>query len=361
MDSATLEGGAARSRAAAAVRRCAACAVLLAFTPGALGDEIHAGGDVFSDVTLRNFDGRHVLFSESDGDLAARPVEDILRISATSVAGLDAFNRAETLLAQQRHGEAAAQYRLALPRSRGFWTHLIRARTLVACDRAGDLQGAVEAYAQLAVDLPDAVELPMPQRVADADAAAQRRALDTLRSALPKVSGRSSYWALEALRLTLLEASGLEDAGRAAGKIIETLPAAPQAGSSGARLKMIALRVEVKHAQYEVALRHIREAIADSSEDLLPELLFLKGKCQYELARTREDYIRSGLAFMRVVIHFPKSRFCAESMLWTAMVHEKINRPAKALELYHGCTQLPGADDRIGRLAADAIARLQGE
>ncbi len=62
---------------------------------------------------------------------------------------------------------------------------------------------------------------------------------------------------------------------------------------------------------------------------------------------------------MRVVIHFPKNRLCARSMYLVGEVHEKINRIPKAIELYEGCKELPGANDEIVQLADAAVRRLQ--
>ncbi|MCH8054490.1 MAG: hypothetical protein IH895_10545, partial [Planctomycetes bacterium] len=156
------------------------------------------------------------------------------------------------------------------------------------------------------------------------------------------------------LRLTILEQTESDQAEKIAREVIARLRS-HKGQDARYRLQIIAIRVEIKHEQYETALGHIDEALADAGERFLPQLIFLKGRCLYGLAQSRDEYVRAGLAFMRVVIHFPKSPLCAQSMYMAGQVHEKISRISKAIELYEGCKELAGANDEVFRLADAAV------
>ncbi len=321
-------------------------------------DEVHTHKKTYHDASVRHFDGEYVIFSNAAGDAIARKLNEIDAIYVDSVQRFEEFNRAERAFQQQRYRDAAKKYQNSLGRARGFWKDLIRIRHLQACDAAGDFDLAVKAYITIVQTMPDKAEAFMPTNLTDATAKSQRRALQLLQEALPKINDQAAYWELEALRLTILEGTESEQAEQIAREIIARLQRA-RGHKSRYRLQIIAIRVEVKHKQYEVAVGHINEALKDAGDRYLPELLFLKGKCLFGLAENRDDFIRAALAFMRVVIHFPKSRLGAQSMYMAGVVHEKINRTVKAIELYEGCKELPGATDEIVRLADAAVRRAQ--
>lgn len=321
-------------------------------------DEIHTAKRSYNNASIRHFDGEFVIFSSSSGDAVARKVDEIEAIFVDSADRFEEFNRAEQAYKQHRYRDAAQKYKHALQRARGFWTHLIRIRHLRACDAAGDFDQAVEAYLTIVRTMPEKSDLYMPSNLEGAVAGSHARALQVLEQALPKVTDPAAYWQLEALRLTILEGTESDRAEEIAQQIIARLQRG-SAPNSRYRLQIIAIRVEVKHNQYQVALGHINRALEDAGEVYLPELLFMKGKCLLGLAQDRDGFIRAGLGFMRVVVHFPKSRLCARSMFRVGEVHEKINRIPKAIELYEGCKELPGANDEIVQLADAAVRRLQ--
>lgn len=321
-------------------------------------DEIRVEGRTYRDATLRTFDGEFLIFVDANGDTVARKLSEIKSISADSMSGLEEFNRGERLLPRGKFREAAVKYQKSLARARGFWKALIQARYLSACDQAGDLDKAVETFIALAQALPEKADHLMPTNIAAAPPDRQTRALALLESAAQRLSTQPAYWHIEALRLSILEATDRADAGREASKIISKLPDGVDEASRH-RLEIIAVRIEVKHEQYASALQQIDRLLGTAGEKYVPELLFLKARSLYGLALRRDDYLRSGLAFMRVVIHYPKSRFCAESMYWSALVHEKIERSQKAMELFQSSLELPGADHRVQQLVAEALQRLR--
>ena len=340
-------------------RAAGTAVLLLAVRVATVGaDEVHTAKRTYSGASIRHFDGEFVIFSNATGDAVARRLDEIEAIYVDSLERFEEFNRAERSYQQKRYRDAAEKYERCLVRTRGFWKDLVRVRHLRARDAAGDFDQAVEAFITIAQTMPDNAEAFMPSNLAGASAASHKRALQLLEDALSKVTDQTVYWQLEALRLMVLEGTESDLAGEVARDVIARLQRSG-GPKSRYRLQIIAIRIEVKHGQYHTALSHINEAIQHADNAFLPELLFLKGKCLFESAQTRDDFIRAGLAAMRVVIHFPQSRFCAGSMYMAAQVHEKINRPTKAMELYEDCKQLPGATDELVRLAEIAVQRSQ--
>ncbi len=332
-------------------------AVLLLGRSALRADEIICDTQRYDQAVVRNFDGEFLIFSDVQGTAVAKRLSEVLALYVDSTSGLDEFNRGERA---RRSGDAAAaadHYEKALGRSRAYWKHLIRARLIEVCDAAGQLDRAVQAFIEFSQSLPEQADANMPTQIAKATAEVRARALDLLTRALPGASGQAAYWQLEVLRLAILEHAEHGDVERVAREIVNQLQADRR--TPRYRLQMIAIRVEVKHRQYGIALEHSNTALADADPEYLPELLFLKGQCLFGLAVDREGYIRAGLAFMRGAIHYPKSKRCARSLYWAGQVHERINRPSKALELYRNCQELAGADDDTARLAAAAVARLQ--
>ncbi len=327
-------------------------------------DEVRFGKEVLYKVVIRNFDGEFIVLDKGGGVTVAKKLADVTTMTVDSIAGLEDFNQAEHLFQQGQYAEAAKKYKTALPKSRDFWKSLIQVRQMQAYDRFGALDRATELYVPLVSVFPAKAEVLMPTQIDKAPPDIQRRALEVLREAIGKTKDQAVYWQLEAFRLTILEQSQLEDADKVAREILSKLQKEQKEGNkaqeaSSYRLQMIAIRVEVKHEQYEVALGHVDQALAEAPEDFMPELLYLKGRCLLAGAKTREDYIRTGLALMRVVIHYPKSRFCAPSLYYAAVVHEKIDRSQKAAELYKACLELPGADDKLREQANNAMGRLK--
>lgn len=339
--------------------RMAAPALLLALSgPGAWADEVHTEKEIYEKASVRNFDGEFLVFSDAQGEVLARALSDVLAIYVDSLPELEEFNRAERAYLQQDYAAAVTAYEKALGRARSFWKDLVRIRCLRACDVSGQFDRAVEIYIALAQTLADKADRFMPRNARGAAAGAVPKALQLLADALPKIKDQGAYWQLEALRLSILEETESDSAERAAREIMTKLHGGANPPSRY-RLQMIAIRVEVKHGQYSVALEHINPALKEADEEYLPELLFLKGQCLYALAESRDDLIRAALAFMRVVVHFPKSRLCAESLYQVAQVYERIDRRSKALELYESCRELPGAGAEVVASADAAIQRLQ--
>lgn len=334
----------------------AALVVLLWPGQRVVADEVHTRSKVYSDATVRHFDGEFVIFFNSSGDVVARRLDEVEAIFVDSVEQLEDFNRAERSFQNHQYAEAARRYKSALGRARDFWKDLIAIRYLRACDAGGDFEQAVRAYITVARTMGEKADVHMPSNLAGATPESIRAALALLDKTLPNTADQSTYWQLEALRLTILEQVQSDRAGDVAEQIIAQLQ--QQSGSQARfRLQIIAIRIAVKHAQFSSGLGHINAALKNADDEFLPELLFLKGKCLFGLAESRDDYIRAGLSFMRVVIHFSDSRLCARSMYMAGLVHEKINRVQKAVELFENCKELPGADGDVIRLAETAARK----
>jgi hypothetical protein len=71
--------------------------------------------------------------------------------------------------------------------------------------------------------------------------------------------------------------------------------------------------------------------------EALPDLLLLKGRTLLNRGGDREDLLRAGLSFMRVVIHFPDHDLAPEALIEAAEVHERLELPVPAIRLLNEC------------------------
>ncbi|MCG3138410.1 MAG: hypothetical protein HJJLKODD_02274 [Phycisphaerae bacterium] len=321
-------------------------------------DDIRSSEGEFRRATIRGFDGEFVIYNNAAGEAQAARITDIQQLIVDSTDGLDNFNRGEKHFFDKKYSEAATQYKQSLGRARGFWKNLCWARYLQASERAGQLDQAVEAFLFLLNALPEKASALIPVNITGATPEVRQKALNLLAEELAKAANSNVYWELETLRLTILEEVDSKEAGRIANEIFEKARRDGQV-TTQYRPMILVVQVEMKHQQYASARDHINELIPAVEDRYLPELLFQKGQCVFALAKDRNDYYQAGLVFMRVTIHFPKSRFAAPSLYWTGQVHEKIERPAKAVELYQACLEIAGADESIKKQAQEALSRLR--
>jgi hypothetical protein len=94
--------------------------------------------------------------------------------------------------------------------------------------------------------------------------------------------------------------------------------------------------------------------------EVLAGLLLLKGRTLLDEAADRPDLLRAGLAFMRVVIHFPRHHLAPEALFWAAEVHERIERPGKAAQLLNECLANHRTDGQLRGRAQAERDRLVG-
>lgn len=320
-------------------------------------DEIHADR-VYRGVIVRKFDGEFLIF-EGPSASTARRLQDIRAIFVDSVPGLEAFNRAEGLYQRGSYTEAAAQYDASLRQARGFWKQIIEARTIMACDQAGLLRQATELFLRLGALLPDKAAELRPRQVDRASAEEQRAALLLVERAIPGATDRQWGWELEVLRLALAERLDLPRAEELAVEALDRLSREP-GGLPRWPVRIAALRVLARTERWPAVLPAVEAGLAEADEHLLPELLNLKGRALLGTAATRDDHLAGALAHMRVVVHFPDSPFCAESLYQAAWAHEQIGRPSQAAALYKECAERANVEPELRSRAAAAAARLGG-
>jgi len=96
-------------------------------------------------------------------------------------------------------------------------------------------------------------------------------------------------------------------------------------------------------------------ALTDCPLEVMPELLLLKGQSLLDQASDRRELLRAGSAFMRLAIHFADDRRAPQGLFGAAKVHQRIDRPDKAIQLLQECL----AHAKIeAALRAEATAEL---
>ncbi len=339
------------------IQRLTQCTLLVVLTAGpAVADEIHADR-VFREVTIRRFDGEVVVFVPRGAESMARKLRDIGQIRVDSIAGLEPFNQGEALFSKGDFAGAAQAYDRALPRARDFWKPLILVRYLMASNRGGDLAAASRTYIQLAQILPNKGYAFVPQDYARASEDQRRSALVVVERLFPDVANQEARWHVEIYRLSLMHS--LNDP-RSADLIEDIIRRMTDIGDSDVqwRLQMTALRLFVQGGAYAQAVPFLNRAIAAAPRNRLAELLFLKGRCLYEIGASRAERLQAAMAFMRCAIHFDDSPEAPAALLWAGRIHEELGRSQESVTLYQECLKMRQADETVLAEATAALERL---
>jgi hypothetical protein len=334
-----------------------ACTVVACAAGAVRADDITLDR-AYRDVTIRGFDGEFVLFDPDALDTVAKRLDAVMLIRVDSVPGLEAFNRAERLLAKDDFDGAAAAYQQAVPRARGFWKPLIEVRYLTACDRAGNIKAAADAFISLSQKLPDKADHFRPVHLDRATPDDLHEALGQVERVAGGVSNQDAMWQLQLFKLDLLQQLGRDkEVRRVAVEMLARLQTVPPSPARW-RLQLLSLRIQARHGDCAETLRLLEEMIPDVPRNVFDEILLLKGRCLLALAEDRAGLLESGLTLMRVVIHYKDGAYVSESLFLAAQVHERIERPRQAIALYRRCAERADAG-RWGTESETAIQRLQ--
>lgn len=112
----------------------------------------------------------------------------------------------------------------------------------------------------------------------------------------------------------------------------------------------------VRSGDFEKARSMIRTALsATRSTKVKQTWQIVESELEYEL----KDYARSGLIAMRIVILSPESEQVGEALYRAGKAYEKLERPAKALELYEECVLHKQSSESLKKKAGKRIAELK--
>lgn len=213
----------------------------------------------------------------------------------------------------------------------------ISAQVVQIAGDGGDATRAVNAFLELLQNDADAYYLSRPpvDAVLGADEATRKSLLEKITKVADGL--KKDHPAAPALS-KLLKAAGSSSprpvmkkptiTGNLKVVVSSQLPAKEQAGQL------------LQAGQARKALELVNKQLNAPDAENLATKLYVRGLAELELAeRARPTeaktlYRDAGLSFMRVVIHFPRSRFEGASKLEAGYVHSKIGRPDTAARLY---------------------------
>lgn len=304
-------------------------ALLLTGLPAssAWADAVKLSGLWLDGVTVQGLDEGQVLFTTATGVEREASLAEVEGIKLSKFPAL-----AEAMDAIEAGQEKAAIKPLVEVAKNGQpeWVPMYANYVLVGiADRAGDPVQAVGAYLALLRQGADKQQmLPEPP------VASVRGASDQVKKSIGQVLAKAG----DDPRLQpLIDASvlGASDAPAPAVAAPETQKAKPAAillpadvGEGPAVDLLVA-------GEFDQAIAAADAALQQSGS--ISKNLYLKGMGHLgkaEKTGDRQDYLDAGLAMMRVVIYFPQSRQVGPALVEAGYVHQKIDRPDIARELY---------------------------
>ncbi len=324
----------------------------------ARADEITTRTEHYRKIKIVNYADGRIRFRQPAGDLVEVSILEVRALLVDTVGNVSDLNQAELYVDKGEPSQAVLRYERALRSTQEFWQDLARVRLLQACDRAGYLDKAVAAWLAVLRREPALAAELLPSAIPPTRTPAINRALSNLEVALAKTTDETGRRLIEFLRFSIHRRLG--DA--LADEWVEQVALAPLTGpiATGAAyaIKTEALRRLFQMQRIRQVLTGVDAALEDCPEVSMPDLLLLKGEVLFATARERADYLRSGWAFLRVPIHFPKDPRAARGLLGAARVHEKIGAPEPAVKLLRECLALESADVETRKAATEALRRL---
>lgn len=289
-------------------------------------------------VAIEGVELRYRLASEREIRRAIGEIEYV------QIDGWDTFNRAERDRRDGSLRQAVFAYERALQEldardteadaeasslSRADRLLLVRCRLLTAQDALGRFDEAVEHYLAIVSQLPEAHEKLRPGNLPTARSTFLATARASVTTALDRIEDPGTRASLEGWLATWpdrpprAEPPGPRSADEAS--------AAPADDEAEARLAPIRAALEnihvlVESGRFAEALERIAPLHGPSAGALRAELHYWEGRARFGLSAEQGGEApeaalsRAGLAFMRVVIHFPEHPRAAESLYRAAAV-----------------------------------------
>jgi len=297
--------------------------------PCARADVVAAGDQPMTvGVRILALEGGRLSYRLPDGRVAHCPID---RIGYLQITGWDDFNAAERALREKRFATAVAVYETLLAksadrdgrraRSAGLDRRLlVMCRLLQAYEAAGRFDKAVVLYVALVEAMPGVVEMLRPAKLPAKGSTFLPPAERVVRAAIQRHRGTALGRSLEAWLRTW------PGHGKSASTTRPKAPSSDNRSSPGnkelqARLARAADLV--MKGRYDEAIERLAAMQNASAGALRPEVFYWLGRAWAGRAADEgadqpgRDRRRAGLAFMRVVIHYPRHALAAES-LWRA-------------------------------------------
>jgi len=337
-------------------------ALVCTLAPESFADQIDAGDQRYVRAKVMAFEQGQLVLRASSGQVVRVAISEVSRIHVDSLGGLADFNTAEQYAAEGDDSRALPRYERAVRLVDGYWTDLIRVRMLQTCDRLGMADKAVFNFIKLIEGRwsgPLVAARLMPDNLPAKRTPEFRRAVEQLDSAVNRSKHEDHRVLAMLLRYELLRRVGDDRAAVMVPTIARLrMPESVRTKRTG-QIQFAALAKVFESVATEEHLKWLDRAIADCVDEIVPDLLLLRGRSLLGAAGTREEFIRAGWAFMRVVVHFADDPRAAQGLLEAATVHERIGRPDKAVRLLEECLRHKGAAPAVIDKAQAALERLR--
>ena len=336
------------------------CLVLVPVGPGR-ADQISVGEADHTEARIRALKDGQLQFVTADGKLESVWISDIDLMIVDRGSAFADFNQAERYLADGEPAKAIARYRRTLHVSETFWSDLIAARLLMACDRAGRIDQATLNFVRVARSQglgPAAAARLIPQTIPTRRTAETVRAVEHLDGALAKAREAEERLVLELVRFEILHRSGDERAVETGERLARMIIPEAHCCQRVFAVQLAALEKALSRRVEPEALAALDRAIRDCPSPMLPSFLVLKGRALLGTASTREEVIRASWPFMRVVIHMPDDPRAGEALYGAALAVERIGRRDQAIELLTECLGRKGVPAETREAANAALKQL---
>ncbi|MHC4442215.1 MAG: tetratricopeptide repeat protein [Planctomycetota bacterium] len=275
--------------------------------------------------------------------LLSRPIE---QIEYLQIAGWPLFNLAEKQQRDKHFRQAINSYEKVLTElsdsdrsGRLDRKLLVQCRLLRACDLQGRFDRAVELYLEIIERSPQCLETLRPVKLPATGSMFFKSARPLLEAAIGRHPNDNVGASLRAW-LNTWPQQQITDRPPAT----ENLPTAPVAESGPilrVREALPEIQRQIEAGQFERALIQIKTLNNMSAGKLRADLYYLKGRALLgkSLANNHRDHLelnvkRAGLAFMRIVIHWPEHEYRPECLYQTGQICKQLELHQQAAGLW---------------------------
>lgn len=339
-----------------------ALALTFVFAATVRADQIVIAGKNHVGAKVISYEIGTLTFRTSDGRTQSSFVDPIELLIVDRGGSLEDFNQAERFLADGDADKAGLRYDRVVRLASDFWADVAAVRAVQAHDRAGQIEKAVLSFIRTvrgrssgpvaaARILPVGVSAKRDSRVA--------QAIEQLDLALLQDPGESIRVLLEILRYDILRRADDTRAARFAMSIAGLTVPEELLADRTCSVITFALADALRSDPSVERLSSLDRAIAGCPSASLPELLMLKGDTLLRVAATREDFLRAGWAYLRVVAHFSDEPAAPVAMIRAASTMEKAARSDYAVKLLEQAATHPRSTESIRKQASDSIQKIR--
>lgn len=244
----------------------------------------------------------------------------------------------------------------ALPASPVDRALLVRCRLVPAYDRLGRFDRAVAVYLDVLAVMPEVLETLRPSQIAAGDSTFMASARSDVEAAVQRYGDDPIAKSLAQWRASWPEPGNASDSFDDASRRKPTRRSLQQA-----HRKVDVIAKLVDSGRFEDALKAIEPLQIPSSGTALPDLYYWEGRARFARAGAQGDAaaederMRAGLAWMRVVIHFPRHERAPECLYRAGELCAGEGRKETAVRLWTELVETyPDASPWVGQ-ARDAL------